>query len=101
MAISAITIWEIGMLVEKKRLMLAPTVRVWVDKNLRSPFTLQPLSTDISLRASSLPGFQGDLADRMIVATALELGQPLVTADREIQQWFSERSELAQLIVPH
>lgn len=100
MAICAISIWEIGMLVEKKRLMLEPTVREWLNINLRSPFTLQPLSTDISLRASSLPGFHGDPADRMIVATAIELGQPLVTADWAIQQWFSERSELAQLIIP-
>ncbi|MDF3129964.1 type II toxin-antitoxin system VapC family toxin [Kiritimatiellaeota bacterium B1221] len=98
MAISAISIWEIGMLVDKKRLVLEPTVKVWIQKYLRAPFTLQPLSSDISLRAASLSGFHGDPADSMIVATALELGQVLVTADRAIQQWYFERPEYEQLL---
>lgn len=99
MSICAISVWEIGMLVDKKRLVLQPNVKEWIRHYLHAPFILQPLSTDISLRAASLPGFHGDPADRMIVASALELGQPLVTADRAIQQWFSERPELEQFLL--
>jgi PIN domain nuclease of toxin-antitoxin system len=99
MALCAISIWEIGMLVDKNRLVLEPNVDAWVKKYLCSPFTLQPLTTTISLRAASLPDFHGDPADRMIVATALELGQPLVTADRSIQRWFSARPELKEYLL--
>ncbi|HEV2845207.1 MAG TPA: PIN domain-containing protein, partial [Thermoanaerobaculia bacterium] len=34
-----------------------------------------------------LEGFHGDPADRLIVATAIETGVPLVTRDRQIRDF--------------
>jgi len=41
--ISPISVWEIGMLVAKRRLTLKPTVAEWVDQNLEPPVFLQPI----------------------------------------------------------
>jgi len=49
-------------------------------------FVVLPISGQISLRALSLPAaYPKDPADRIIGATALVEGIPLVTADREIR----------------
>jgi PIN domain nuclease of toxin-antitoxin system len=45
------------------------------------------------VRASSLAGFHGDPADRLIVATALEAGSALVTRDGAIR-----RSKLVETV---
>jgi PIN domain nuclease of toxin-antitoxin system len=43
------------------------------------------LSNDIAIAASHLPGpLHGDPADRLLIATARDLGMPLVTRDRKI-----------------
>lgn len=36
---------------------------------------------------ASLLEMYGDPAERIIAATALELGVPLISADKEIQRW--------------
>jgi PIN domain nuclease of toxin-antitoxin system len=46
-----------------------------------------------------LQDFHGDPADRLIVATALVLGVPLITADRQITAW-NERHARLQIIRP-
>ena len=45
-----------------------------------------PVDGDIGIRASALPDFHSDPADRIIVATALS-GHRLVTADERILDW--------------
>lgn len=98
-AISVISIWEIGMLEAKGRLELIPNVETWVEHNLKAPLHLQPLTPDIALRSSRLEAFHGDPADRILVATALETCQPLVTADQKILSWFREQSEHRMLCI--
>jgi PIN domain nuclease of toxin-antitoxin system len=44
-----------------------------------------------------LPDFQGDPADRIIVATAITLGIPLITADEKIIRW-NEMQRMLQVI---
>ena len=97
--IPAISIWEVGMLCAKGRLMLKPDCQKWVKANLIAPAHLQPLLPSIALRSSELAQFHGDPADRMIVATALELHQPLVTADSKIIEWFESQPSLADQVV--
>lgn len=46
-----------------------------------------PVSGAIAVRASRLAHMHGDPADRIIVATALEAGYDLITADRRILEW--------------
>lgn len=84
--VSAITPWEIALLVDKGRLALGRDVGDWINAALALPgISLIPLEPAIALGSVRLPGsFHADPADRMIVATARFLGTPLVTADRAI-----------------
>ena len=84
--ISAITPWEIGMLVAKGRLTLAKDVQEWIDEVLAlTGLRLAPLSPAIAIASSRLPGeLHGDPADRLIAATARHLDVTLVTADAKL-----------------
>jgi len=66
---------------------LKPDVDAWVARNLEAPVEMEPLSAEISIRSSWLGDFHGDPTDRLIVATALVLQMPLVTADQQIHAW--------------
>lgn len=95
--ISAISQWEVSMLAMKGRLNLKPDVETWFSANLEPPVSLAPLTAEISIASSRLPDFHGDPADRIIVATAITLGIPLITADEKIIQW-NETQRMAQVI---
>ncbi|MBX3740686.1 MAG: type II toxin-antitoxin system VapC family toxin [Akkermansiaceae bacterium] len=85
--ISAISQWEVAMLEMKGRLALKPDAETWFSANLEAPVALAPLTAEISLESCRLEDFHGDPADRIIVATALTLGLPLLTADEKIIRW--------------
>ena len=84
--ISAITPWEIALLVEKGRLRLSREVREWIMAVLSLPaIGLLPIEPAIAIESARLPGaFHADPADRFIVATARHYGVPLLTADYAI-----------------
>jgi len=84
--ISSISTWEIALLVYKERLQLTIDVRDWVRKTEGLPFVrFIPVDNTISLRSVSLPdSFHPDPADRIITATAMTMGLPLVTKDDKI-----------------
>ena len=90
--VSAITPMEIGMLVAKSRLALSKDVLDWINEALTQPgIALLPLSPEIAIGSTRLPGSpHGDPADRVIIATARQLGVPLVTADRKILAYSRE-----------
>ncbi|MCY3604206.1 MAG: type II toxin-antitoxin system VapC family toxin [Gammaproteobacteria bacterium] len=85
-AISAITPWEIALLVEKGRLGLANETQTWIEAALALPgIYLAPIEPAIAIDSVRLPGeFHADPADRLIIATARYHDAPLVTADRAI-----------------
>lgn len=84
--IPAIAVWEAAMLVDKGKLVLSRPVAGWFDVVLATPgFWRAELTVAIGADAGSLPGaIHGDPADRIMIATARELGCPLMTADRKI-----------------
>ncbi len=84
--VSAITPWEIAMLVAKGRLTLTRDVQEWVGDALRQPgVALAPLDPTIAIASTRLPGtIHGDPADRLIVATARYFDALLVTADDQL-----------------
>jgi PIN domain nuclease of toxin-antitoxin system len=86
--VAAISCWEVAMLVDKGRLKLDRDVGLWVDQAVALPkVVLLALTPQIAVASVRLPsGFQGDPADRMIVATAKQQGVPLVTKDERIQR---------------
>jgi PIN domain nuclease of toxin-antitoxin system len=84
--VSAISIWEIALLVKKSRLVLKRDVAGWVKQVLALPhLQLAPLDPAIALGSVDLPGeFHNDPADRIIIATARHHDAPLLTVDRAI-----------------
>jgi len=87
------------MLESKGRLALQPDVETWIYNNLETPVDLEPISPAISIQSCQLPDFHGDPADRILVATAMELGIPFITADRQIWEW-NEQHKLLQILTP-
>ena len=82
-AVSAISPWEISMLVSKGRLKLKLDVLEWLREALAKPgLRLVALEPEISVASTRLPWeMHPDPADRILVATARRFGATLVTAD--------------------
>ncbi len=91
--ISAISIWEVGMFAERKRVQLDMDSLDWVLQALDFPGTrLVPLTPKISIQSTRLPGtVHGDPADRILVATAHEENAVLVTCDKKLLQYGEDR----------
>ncbi|MGD0789184.1 MAG: type II toxin-antitoxin system VapC family toxin [Terracidiphilus sp.] len=81
--ISAITPWEIAMLVAKGRLRLGKDVEEWIRAALSLPgIRLEPLSPAIAVASTRLPWeVHPDPADRILLATARHLDATLVSID--------------------
>jgi PIN domain nuclease of toxin-antitoxin system len=81
--VSPITAWEIGLLASRERLRLLITPEKWFGKILELPgMALAELSPDLLIASSFLPGKPPrDPADRIIAATARDLGATLITRD--------------------
>jgi PIN domain nuclease of toxin-antitoxin system len=82
--LSPITAWEVGQLVSRNRLSLGVTPQRWFARILAMPNVhLAELSPDILIASSFLPGTPPrDPADRILLATARDLGATLITRDR-------------------
>jgi PIN domain nuclease of toxin-antitoxin system len=87
LGVSVMSCWEVSMLVSKGRLRFQQDVRAWIRAATRQPrLQLLELTADIAVLAGSLGSeIHGDPADRIIMATALHLGAPLVTKDDRIR----------------
>lgn len=81
--VSAITAWEVGLLVSRNRLSLIARPELWFQRLLAIPgIQLTDLSPEIMIASSFLPGEPPrDPADRILLATARDLGATLVTRD--------------------
>ena len=91
--ISPLTFWEVTMLVGKGRIALDRTTRIWTEDVLAQARTsLAPVTTAIAVTAGELDRFQGDPVDRMLTATALEAGLPILTKDVRIRNYARESS---------
>lgn len=91
--ISAISIWEIGMLVAKKRIEIEMDCLDWVEQALSSPgLQLCPISPRIAIQSTRLPGIiHGDPADRILLATAHEENAVLITCDAKLLDYGQDR----------
>lgn len=84
LGVSAISVWEVGMLEAKGRVHFQKVCLDWVREALCAPgLRLIPLTPEIAIESSRLPGnLHGDPADRILAATSRNLGATLVTQDR-------------------
>lgn len=85
LGLSAISVWELSMLVRKKRLELDRDLLEWAEGALEDPrLELLPLTPAVAVLGSELE-IHGDPGDRIIAATALLAGATLVTKDARLQ----------------
>jgi PIN domain nuclease of toxin-antitoxin system len=84
--ISPISAWEIGMLASRGRLQLLIRAERWFSNLFDAPgVLLADLSPDLLIASSYLPGKPPkDPTDRIIAATARDLGATLITRDRAL-----------------
>jgi len=87
LAVSAITFWEVAMLVNKGRLKLDITPDIWRKELIDRGLIELAMDGNTGIKAADLQEFHGDPADRIIVATALSTGSSLITADKKILEW--------------
>jgi PIN domain nuclease of toxin-antitoxin system len=87
--ISAISAWKIAVLVSKGRLEFTSDAQDWIARSEALPFFhFVPVDNTIAVRSVRLPEpFHKDPADRIIVATAMILGAPVVTSDTKILRY--------------
>ncbi len=84
--ISPMSIWEMGMLTEKKRLEIDMDVLDWIEQALDIPgLEISPITPRIAIHSTKLTGdVHGDPVDRLLIATAIEESAVLVTCDQKI-----------------
>jgi PIN domain nuclease of toxin-antitoxin system len=86
LAISDITLLELTTLSSKGRIRLEISLESFL-REVEARFIVLPISGRACVRALGLPEtYPKDPADRVIGATALVEGMPLLTADREIRR---------------
>lgn len=92
--VCTISCWEIGMLVSAGRIRIDRELRRWIRQALTADHVeVVPLTAEIAVSAALLPReFQGDPADRIIYAAAVDLSVPLVTKDQRITSFDPRRT---------
>lgn len=87
--VSAISCWEVAMLVTRGRLALGLDVERWLAVLASHPAVrLLPLDPAVAVAATRLPEpFHADPADRFLVAQARALAIPLISADSKIRSY--------------
>jgi PIN domain nuclease of toxin-antitoxin system len=85
LAVASITWYELARLAERERITLSVPHKAWLE-GLATQLRTVGISPAIAFTAASLPSsFPGDPADRLIYATAIEYGWPLVSKDERLR----------------
>jgi PIN domain nuclease of toxin-antitoxin system len=85
-AIAAITLWELAWLAAHHRLQISGTVEVYLEE-VTAHVAIRPITPQIAALANQFSAnYPNDPCDRLIGATALAEGIPLVTKDAEIRR---------------
>lgn len=93
LGISAISVWELGMLEAKGRIRTMPDIHTWVARALGgSGIDLVPLDPETAIASTRWSGKSpGDPADRIILATALCTASTLITADAPLRNYAKQQ----------
>ena len=87
LTVSAITFWEVAMLIVKGRYTMKLSVKRWRLDLLARGLIELPIDGEIGIVTAQLDDLHGDPADRFILATALANDATLLTADRQLLDW--------------
>ena len=86
--LSAISLWEVATMVGEGTIALDRPTQMWVNDLLADGIiAIAELTPPISVAAAQLEEFSGDVADRMIYATAVHHQLPLVTKDPALTEY--------------
>jgi PIN domain nuclease of toxin-antitoxin system len=101
--VSAISLWEVAMLAEKRRITLSAEPFAWIETAIgASGMRVVELTPRIAVESTRLPGKpHGDPADLILMATARSIGARLVTRDRRILTYAEREQALAVLDARH
>ena len=93
--LSPISIWELGLLHERKRVRLAGGIREWAEEAHRAfPTNEAPLNREVAIRSREITLRDRDPADHFLAATALVYELTLMTVDERLiaEAWLPTRS---------
>jgi PIN domain nuclease of toxin-antitoxin system len=83
--IASVTLWEVALLVQERRLRLTlPTSEWFRDALTLTGVHIAPLDVAIAIQAARLARPLRDPADCQVVGTAIKIGVPLATRDARI-----------------
>jgi PIN domain nuclease of toxin-antitoxin system len=87
--LSPLSVWEVLILADKRRIELDPDPATWIREALRvSPLLAAEFNHEVAIRSRQLDGYRGrDPVDRFLIATSLVAGMTLVTRDRAIRKY--------------
>ncbi len=85
--VSAMSFWEVGVLVAKGRMLLYVPMFEWRRFALDLGMAEVPVTGDIAMISTAYYGLPNDPADRIITTTAMAVGGKLVTSDRKLLHW--------------
>ena len=88
LAICEISLWEIAMLIEKKRIQIPVPYLEFINLiKASNKYTFHGITPEIVEQSVQFPPeMNADPADRIIVATSLFLNSPLITADKNLRE---------------
>lgn len=88
LAVSAISVWEVGIKAAKGHLALPLPVDEWMERAC-ARHGIHPIALDHKVAAHStrLPTIHADPADRFLIATAQALKIAIITPDQHIRQY--------------
>jgi PIN domain nuclease of toxin-antitoxin system len=85
LVVADISWWELAWLAKHERILVTVPLGSWLGQLAAQVRTI-PVTPAIAAAAVALPGsFPGDPADRLIYATAVEVGVRLITKDRKLR----------------
>ncbi len=91
--VSSISVWEVYLLMKKNRVGFSIDVDSWLEKLENLEFVkFVPIDNKIASQSVKLDFDNSDSADRIIIATALNIGAKLVTSDRRILNYHHVQS---------
>ena len=86
LGISGITLYEIAILAGKERIEIRTSLERFLQQ-VEDHFIVRPITGKVCLETQRLPkSYPADPMDRIIGATAIAEGMPLITADKQIRE---------------
>lgn len=85
--VSVVSVWEIILKYQARKLLLATTLAEALEQIIRSPWSLLPVLPEHLSVLAALPLLHKDPIDRMLIAQAQYENLTIITPDHRIQEY--------------